>query len=105
MSRSATKEEKIRFTHLYDVGCVVCLKFHNVVTPPEIHHIDGQTKKNCHEKTIPLCSMHHRISGNGNKWVSRHGDGKRAFERAYGTEQELLEETNKMLLQYRSNII
>lgn len=105
MSRSATKEEKLRFTHLYDMGCIVCLEFHNVVTPPEIHHMDGQTKEGCHSKTFPLCCMHHRISGKGQNWVSRHGDGKRAFERAYGTEQELLDKTNKRLLEYRGNIV
>ena len=30
-------------------------------------------------------------------WVSRHGDGKFAFEERYDTEQNLLDETNRLI--------
>ena len=82
---------------LRDLGCVVCLSYLEVFTPTEIHHIDGQTKPGCHQKTIGLCVRHHRIKSNVQQWISRHGDGRAAFEEAYGTEQELLEMTNELI--------
>lgn len=95
--RAPTKSDKERKRKLEDLGCIVCLEFLSVLTPPAIHHIDGQTKEGCHQLTIGLCGLHHQIPSNTGKWVSRHGDGKKAFEEAYGTEQELLELTNEMI--------
>ena len=59
--------------------------------------MEGQTKPGCHQLTIPLCGPHHQIPSNNGEWVSRHGDGRKAFEREYGSEQELLEITNRMI--------
>jgi len=71
-------------------GCVVCRKYLSVFSPAEIHHPQGKTTPAAHLKAIPLCSRHHRIPSNTGDWVSRHGDGKKAFEAAYGTEESLL---------------
>ena len=95
--RSLTKADRVRGDKMRELGCIVCLKYLSVYTPPAIHHIDGQTKKGCHDLTIPLCPNHHQHSHSGNQWTSRHGDGRFAFEEAYGTEQELLVETNEMI--------
>ena len=95
--RTPTKADKERKQKLEDLGCIVCLKFMKVFTPPAIHHIDGQTKEGCHQLTIPLCGPHHQISSNIWEWVSLHGDGKKAFAQAYGTEQELLKLTNELI--------
>ncbi len=103
--RSITKKDKERGDKLRDLGCIVCLNTRTIYTPPAIHHIDGQTKPGCHQLTLPLCKRHHQIKCNNARdlpaflesWVSRHGDGRAAFEAAYGTEQELLEQVNGLI--------
>ena len=97
--RSITKKDKERADKLRDLGCIVCLLENGLVTPPAIHHIDGQTKLGCHGLTIPLCPNHHQTKDNFSipRWFSRHGDGRASFEIAYGTEQYLLDETNRLI--------
>ena len=97
--RSITKKDKERADKLRDLGCIVCLLYHNEATPPAIHHIDGQTKPGCHKLTIPLCPNHHQIKDNFTqpRWISRHGDGRARFEDYYNTEQYLLSETNRLI--------
>jgi hypothetical protein len=95
--RTPTKKEQLRFEKLRELGCIVCLNTMNVCTPPAIHHIDGKTKEGSHDLTIPLCQSHHQYKSNSTIWISRHGDGRAAFENAYGTEQELLEQVNGMI--------
>lgn len=89
-SHPATKEERDWMNQIADIGCVVCLKFIGVVTPAEIHHINGKTKKGSHLETIPLCYMHHRGGKDAPAFTSRHPH-KARFEDRYGTETELLE--------------
>jgi len=97
--RNYSKEDIERAHKLRDLGCIVCINEHSVYTPPAIHHIDGQTKPGCHQNTIPLCGKHHQIKSNSKPpmWISRHGDNRNAFEEAYGTEQELLEQVNGLI--------
>ena len=73
------------------LGCIVCEKYYWVYTHASPHHMDGKTKPGAHYKVIPLCGRHHQVADTQKpkRWVSRHGDGKRAFEAEYGTEQEL----------------
>lgn len=79
-----------------DLGCIVCLLFLKVYTPPEIHHTDGKTKEGSHRKILGLCCRHHRITSNDDLWISRHPD-KARFEKEYGTEQELMNKTRALL--------
>ena len=97
--RALTKADKDRGKKLRDLGCIVCLLYLEETTPPEIHHLDGKTKPGCHQKTIGLCNPHHRTKCNQKYaiWVSRHGDGRFAFEERYDTEQYLLDETNRLI--------
>ncbi len=97
--RALTVKDKERGKKLIELGCIVCLIHYELFTPTAIHHIDGQTKPACHQKTIGLCGNHHQIPDNNKPklWISRHGDGRAAFEAAYGTEQELLEKTNELI--------
>ncbi len=82
------------------VGCVVCW-FCRGVSNPRVspHHIDGRTKPGAHFLTIALCSKHHQEKDNQKppRWISRHGDGKKAFEERYGTELEFLELTSVLV--------
>ena len=95
--RSLTKKDKRRGEKLRELGCIVCFNTMNVHTPTAIHHIDGKTKEGCHELTIPLCPSHHQYKSNSSIWISLHGDGKAAFEKAYGTELKLLEQVNGII--------
>lgn len=92
-----TAKDRDRANKLRELGCIVCINEFGTYTPPAIHHIDGQSKPGCHQKTIPLCPRHHQHKSNSGQWVSRHGDGRAAFEEAYGTEQELLEQVNGLI--------
>jgi len=95
--RSLTKADRERGDKLRDLGCIVCLHHFGEFTEAAIHHIDGQTKPGCHDLTIPLCPNHHQNKSNVQQWASRHGDGRKAFEGAYGTEQELLKFVNEAI--------
>lgn len=87
------KAEKAWIAKVYDYGCVVCKWFYDEESPCACHHLDGQTKKGAHLKSIGLCGNHHQIPDNNKpkRWISRHGDGKAAFEKEYGNEYDLLE--------------
>jgi hypothetical protein len=74
------------------MGCIVCKLHYDCFTPAEIHHISGKTKPGAHLKTIGLCYRHHREGVNNEMYVSRHPN-KREFEKRYGTEEYLLEQT------------
>jgi len=76
------------------VGCIACRvagRPHDIAT---IHHCDGKTKPDAHYLVIPLCAVCHQLGGNG--YPARHIN-KAEFERAYGTEQELLALSQKIL--------
>lgn len=92
-------ERKARFDALSRIGCVVCRVFHGVHTQPQIHHLLGTKyraigKKADDAHTIPLCVWHH--TGGHPDIDSAHGQPK-AFAQLYGTQEELLEMTNKMI--------
>ncbi len=97
--RALTKADRERGDKLRELGCIVCLDS-GVFTPPAIHHIDGQTKPGCHDLTIPLCGCHHQLKNNDKPqvWISRHGDGRAAFEEAYGSEYSMLAEVNRLII-------
>lgn len=97
--RALTKADRERGDKLRELGCIVCLD-DETYTPPAIHHIKGQAKPGCHDWTIPLCAKHHQHKDNQKpqRWISRHGDGRAAFEDAYGAESALLLEVNRLIL-------
>lgn len=98
--RTPTKNEKQWMGDICELGCIVCWIHDGIFTPQcSPHHIDGKTKEGAHFKTIPLCSAHHQIADTHKpkRWISRHGDGKAAFEREYGAEEFLLEQCKEYL--------
>lgn len=85
-----TKKEKEYMAKLVQFGCVVCKRFHGVYTEPSIHHIRegmGMGQRNSTENCLPLCPNHHQHGGYG---VAFHA-GKKAFEKTYCSEMELLD--------------
>lgn len=97
--RKATVEEDNHMKKVRDLGCIVCFDAFQVMTPAAIHHIDGKTKPGAHFHVLPLCGKHHQEKDNKKPklWFSRHGDGRKAFEEAYGTEQELLHKVLELI--------
>ena len=87
-----TKNEKEIYRRTAELGCSLCRHQGNAGTPAELHHI-RRTSKRSNAPVIPLCPYHHRFSN-----TSIHGMGRKRFEREYlVTEEELLEETQKLL--------
>jgi len=87
------KKDKERFEKLSQIGCIACSKKGRWTTPV-IHHIrkhTGLSIRPTHDKTIPLCPQHHNM---GNQSVHLN---KKLFESLFGTEEELLKETNLKL--------
>ncbi|BAQ91360.1 HNH endonuclease [uncultured Mediterranean phage uvMED] len=87
-----TKAEKERLQTIAEMPCYACFQDGKGEVPSEVHHIrkhTGMGLRPSHFDTIPLCSGCHRT----NK-ISVHL-GKKAFVERYGTEQEILEKTNR----------
>lgn len=75
-----------------DLGCVVCRNLGYGPTPAELHHprfLAGAGQKSSDLDVLPLCPNHHRLGGYG---VAYHA-GPEEWERRYGTEEQLLEQT------------
>ena len=90
------KAEKEWLDAITELGCIVCLREHEVFSPAMPHHIDGKTKPGAHYNTIPLCAAHHQTGGCGGDCVARHVN-KFQFEQTYGNEAELLEHTRRLV--------
>jgi hypothetical protein len=89
-SRTATAKEKQWMAAITDLGCVICKREMGLCSPPEIHHLNGKVKPDCHLKSIPLCYQHHREGSDNALYTSRH-PSKARFEKRYGSEQSLLD--------------
>ena len=88
------KEHKKRFDQLKQIGCIACRRS-GKFADPVIHHIrkhTGMSLRPSHDDTIPLCPIHHNI---GNQSVHLN---KKLFESLFGTELELLKETNMEII-------
>ena len=84
------KERRERFDALSELGCAIC------GMPPQIHHLigtkwRGMGQKSDDRNTIPLC-LHHHTGAEG-----VHTIGKKTWEAKYGTQEELLEQTEAKL--------
>ncbi len=93
--RTPTAEEKRWMARVAEMGCIVCKK-QGYFTPCEIHHLDGKTKEGAHFKTIGLCFHHHRAGVDNELLTSRH-PYKARFEKRYGNESELLNQTSTLV--------
>ena len=88
-----TKHEKQIYRRTAELGCSLCRHQGNEGTPAELHHIRRGNIPRSQAPVIPLCIYHHRGSN-----TSIHEMGRKRFEREYAiTEEELLEQTEKLL--------
>lgn len=83
--RAANKSDAVRMSALADLGCIVCRLHLRTFSPAEIHHVDGKTRREAHQRTLPLCFRHHREGVDNEYYTSRH-PFKARFEARYGTE-------------------
>lgn len=91
-----TREESSYVERVVELGCIVCRNLGYGISPAQAHHPRrgvGMGQRSSHFDVIPLCPMHHQHGGWG---VALHA-GIQEFERRYGTEQELLQQTQKLL--------
>lgn len=107
MSRPRPRVDDIeRFAKLYALGCVVSLVYFKRWEPAEIHHLVEGRKRLGHQFTIPLSPWFHRgVPPLGDMRPSDASEkigpslalSKREFTSRFGSERELLEQTNKLI--------
>lgn len=86
-----TKAEKAHMARVAQLPCIVCGR-----QPVELHHPRkgaGLGRRASHFDVIPLCPENHRLGGYG---TAIHA-GQRAFEKKFGTEEQLLAKTREAL--------
>ena len=91
-----TKDERQHYDKLSQLGGIVCRREGWGYSPPHIHHIRhgvGLSQRSHWSLAIPLCPNHHQNGGYG---IALHA-GQKEFERKFGSEVELLQETIKLM--------
>jgi len=97
---SPTKAESRRMDIIKrDIGCIACRKYGKEGEPADAHHLLSGGNRISHAATIPLCKMHHDMPGGS---IHRN---KVFFRDAFGTDEELLAETNRLVADFEANII
>jgi hypothetical protein len=85
------KSEREHLRKVQELGCIACIRLGYYNTPAEIHHIRKMGEPRNHMKVIPLCPHHHRTS------LESYHLNPKWFEGTFGTQQELLEETLRLI--------
>lgn len=86
MAKAPTKAQRAKWEKMRSLGCLIC------GAPPAIHHCEtGMGGRKDHDKVIPICQFHHQ----GAQGI--HTIGRKKWQELYGTEQELIEKTNRMI--------
>lgn len=103
-----TKAEAARMSKLKAMACIAChsgkARLMNV-SGSEVHHLLSGNRRRGHMFTIPLCAWHHRAAI-GPLWTKKYAremlgpslaDGSKPFHAMFGSDDSLLEATNKLL--------
>ncbi len=88
------KADRLHISRVVSLGCIACRLDGYIGTPAEAHHPRfgvGMGQRSPHRMVIPLCCAHHRGT-NHPVTPSIHLD-KHRFIAIYGTEAELLQQT------------
>ena len=83
-----TKEERDHLNWIASQGCMICGKSAN------IHHLRKYGEPRNHFRVIPLCYNHHQGCPDG-----LHHMGKKAWEKKFGSELDMLEILNRRKLE------
>ena len=95
-----------RFAKLHALGCIVSRVFYDRWEPAEIHHLVEGRKRLGHQFTIPLSPWFHRgvpprMDMRPSEATEQIGPSlaisKRKFVERFGTERELLKQTDKLI--------
>lgn len=92
-----TKQERLHYEKIAQLGCILCLYYGYKDTPCEIHHIRRYGGKRDNAPVIGLCPEHHR----GNTGI--HGLGRKAFEAKHEITEDTLLELTKHLIEKSQN--
>lgn len=92
-SKAPSAAARFHMGRVAAIGCIVCRRAGFGETPAEVHHIRTGTGwgRASHFRTLPLCFHHHRGAD------GIHTLGTKAWERRYGSEQDLLSEVLALL--------
>ena len=94
---TATKADIRRWQSFQDIGCICCRKY-GFYSIPEVHHLVSGNRRRGHADTIPLCPYHHRgIEPPPAEVGPSFAAGSKPFRARFGSDDELLEETNRLL--------
>lgn len=122
-AKRPTKAEQARMARLKEMPCMACHQlsivpelekvwstffgsvFGSVCGPTEVQHLIRGNKRRGHMATIPLGAWHHRgipqegFSADDMKliWGPSLARSSKAFHAAFGSDDELLARTNKLL--------
>lgn len=102
-----TKAESARLAAVKRLPCIACVRYG---TSPqagitEAHHLLLGGRRIGHQATVSLCEWHHRavpIYGCTSAkmtelWGPSLANGSKPFHAAFGSDQDLLDETNRLL--------
>lgn len=83
---------------LQDIGCLACRQDGNFHVPSDLHHPTDGGRRLGDDIVIPLCPFHHRGVGMPPfPGAPSLALSKRLFVQRYGTERELLAETERLM--------
>lgn len=102
---AATAAQKRRFLRFQDIGCIACRKLGFRDVPAQAHHLLDGGRRRGHDATIPLCPWHHQgqppeaftmlqaihLLGPSLALSSR------LFREKFGSDDELLAETDRLI--------
>lgn len=96
---------------LVDLGCIVTRLYFDSYAAPDIHHLTSGGRRIGDEHTIPLSPWYHRgvpIDGMSQAETERiYGPSlaknRKAFEARFGTQEWLLEQTERAICDRDSN--
>lgn len=94
-----TKSDKRYWDAVAQLGCIACRLDGNFNPVVSIHHVDGRTKVGAHRKVLPLCAGHHQDGTGADKSMIAAHPYKARFEAKYGTQKELMNLVNTLLIE------
>lgn len=109
-----TKAQRRRLEIIkFHVGCLACRRDHDSLVPAEAHHLLSGGRRISHDATVPLCPWHHRGACNSDAgsidmeilYGPSLALSKRKFHELYGTDEEMLDETNRRVKEFESRTI
>ncbi|MGL6291689.1 MAG: Ref family recombination enhancement nuclease [Silanimonas sp.] len=102
---NASAAQKARFVAIKESGCVVCRRYFDRLSMPEIHHLTSSGRAISHDHVVGLCSWHHRgvqeegwsVAAMEAAFGPSYQRNKRAFTARFGDNETLLQIQQEIL--------